>query len=89
MLFNFSLVLSSSAEILSSGLITSSSVTKSSFHITKLYVHMQKNKLAFTPKGKPILANKGTKSLNLYHPLLDLVITLSNVLILAPIVSPR
>ena len=40
-------------------------------------------------KGKPLLANKGTKSLNLHHLLLVLVITLTNAPHLAPIVSPR
>ena len=36
--------------------------------------------LSFATKGKSLLANKGTKSLNLLHPLLILVITLSNAL---------
>ena len=34
--------------------------------------------LSFAPKEKPPVANKGTKSLNLDHPLLILVITLDN-----------
>ena len=42
--------------------------------------------LPFAPKGKP---NKSTKSLNLLHPLLILVITKSNVNPLAPTMSPR
>ena len=44
--------------------------------------------LPFTPKSKPVLANKATnKSLNLLHIFLILVITLSSAPNLAPIMS--
>ena len=106
-LFSFRLVLSSSLEILSSGLplhfhlnmlvsffsslITSSFSTGQvslTYSIT-LHTHVEYN-LSFAPKGKPLWANKGTKSLDLFHPLLILVITLSNYdLPLYPIVSKR
>ena len=94
-LFNFSIVLISSAEILFSGLslhiyfailasflsslITSSSLTGQvslSYSMT-LRTHAEYN-LSFAPNGKSVLAKKGTKSLNLHHPLLILVIALSN-----------
>ena len=45
--------------------------------------------LPFAPKGKPLLAQKGIKSLNLHHPLLILVIPLSIATPLASIVSLR
>ena len=87
MLFNFSLILIFSEEILSSGLtlqvhltihtsFLSSLITFSSltgqvslpYSIT-LCTHAEYN-LPFASKGKPLLANKGTKYLNLHHPLL-------------------
>ena len=40
--------------------------------------------IIFAPKGKPLLDNKGTESLNLLHPLLFIVITLSTLPLLAP-----
>ena len=45
--------------------------------------------MSFATQGEPLLVNKGTKSLNLVHPLLVLVITLSTAPYLAPVVSPR
>ena len=53
-----------------------------------LSTHAEYN-LPLAPKDKPLLANKGTKSLNLNHPHLILVLSLSNAPSLAPIVSPR
>ena len=41
------------------------------------YVQMEYN-LPFAPKGKPLLLSKDTKSLNLLHTPLTLVITLSS-----------
>ena len=41
-----------------------------------LCMHAEYN-LALAPKDKPLLANKGTTPLNLLHPLMSLVITLS------------
>ena len=41
------------------------------------------------PKGKPLLANKDNKSLNIHHPPLVTVIILLNAPPLAPIVSKR
>ena len=106
MLFNFSLVLSSSAEVLSScllfniyliiltsflsSLIACSSLTGQvslSYSIT-LCTYTENN-LTIAPKGKPLLANKGTKYPNLLHPLLILVIPLSTAPSQAGIVSPR
>ena len=43
--------------------------------------------LSFASKGKPVLANKGTKSLNLLLPLQILVIILSTASPLTPLVS--
>ena len=73
-----------------SSLIWSSSLTGqvSLPYSTRLRTHAEYN-LPFAPKDKPLLANIETKSLNLNHPLLILVITLSNAPPLAPIVSPR
>ena len=51
-----------------------------------LHTHAEYN-LAFAPKGKPLLVCKGFRSLNLNHPLLILVITLSNALPLALVMS--
>ena len=105
-LFNFSLALSSSAEVLSLGLmlhihltilasfrsslITSSSITgqvSRPYSIT-LCTHAEYS-LSFAPKGRLVLANKSTKSLNLHHPLLIFLITLASTPRLSPIVSPR
>ena len=83
MVFNFSLVLSFSTEIIGSflySLITSSSLTGQNslpYSINAMY-KCRVFSLPFAPKGKPLLAKKGTKSLNLRHPLLIFVITLSN-----------
>ena len=49
-----------------------------------LHTHVEYN-LTFALKDKPLLASKGTKSLNLFHPLI-LIITLSNTLPPNPIV---
>ena len=73
MLFNFSLVLSSSAEILSSDRALLIQVI-----ILASFPHTEYN-LPFAPKGKLPLANKGTKPLNLHHPHLILVITMPSV----------
>lgn len=43
----------------------------------------------FTPKCKPLQANKRTKSLKILHPLLPFVITLPSAPPLAPTGSPR
>ena len=43
----------------------------------------------FYPKGKPLLVDKGTKSVNLLHSLLILVIPQSTAPSLAPILSPK
>lgn len=53
-----------------------------------LHTHAECN-LSFACKGKALQANKGTKSQNLHHPFLILVITLSNTPPLAPIVSDQ
>ena len=106
MLLNFSLVLNSSAEILSSdlalhtyltifasflsSLITSSSLTGHAllpYSIT-LRTHAEFYQ-PFANKGKLLLTNKSTKFLNLHHPLLILVVTLSTAPHLAPTASPR
>ena len=51
--------------------------------------HVEYN-LSFSPKSKALWANKDTKSLDLFHPLLILVITLSNHdPPLSPILSQR
>ena len=44
--------------------------------------------MLFVPKDKPLLTNKGNKSLNIRHPRLIHVITLSAALPLAPIMLP-
>ena len=104
MLFDISLILSSVAEILSPGrtlhiyltiialflssLITSSSLTghmSLPYSIT-LPSHAE-YKLSFAPKG--ILSKEGTKSLNLLHPLLILVIAQLTTSPPAPIFLPR
>lgn len=53
-----------------------------------LHTHAEYN-LPYTPKGKPLLANIDTKSLNLQHLLLILVVTLLTAPALAPAVFPR
>lgn len=103
MLLNFSLVFSSSPEILSSGLTFFNYVTINASFLSSLitwsfltsqvslpynlmlHTHVEYN-LTFALKGKPLLASKGTKSLNLFHPLI-LIITLSNTLPPNPIVD--
>ena len=45
--------------------------------------------LSFAPKGKSLLANKGTKSQSLHHPFLILFIPLVISPSVVPIVSPR
>ena len=83
MLFNFSLVLTLLiyltilASFLSS-LITCSSLTGQDWlpYSITLNTHAEHD-LPFASKGKPPLANKGTKSLNLLHLLLILVTTVS------------
>ena len=104
MLFNFSLVLSFSAEILlpdlaldihltiltsfiPSLILFSPLTSQASFsYSTMLLTHAEYN-LLFSLKGKPLLANKDTKSLNLLH--LILLIKLPTVPTASPIVSPR
>ena len=95
MLLNFSLVLSSSAETLYSGiklhlhltilasffsgLIPSSSLTgQVSLPCSIMLRTYPKYNLPFAPKGKPPLAYRGTKCLNLNLPLIIIVITLPN-----------
>ena len=103
---NFSLVLHSSAEILSSGptldihlIVLASSVFSliASFSLTEqvslpynitLCTHAEYN-VTFALKEKPLLANKGVKSLNLPYPLLILVIALSTAPPVALIVLPN
>ena len=101
MLFNFSQV-SFSTEIKLSGLvlhilasvffrlITSSALTHqvSLPNSVMLRTHAEDN-LSFAPKGKSPLAKKDTKSLNLLHPLLIFVATLSITPPVAHTVSPR
>ena len=53
-----------------------------------LRTHAEDN-LSFAPKGKSPLAKKDTKSLNLLHPLLIFVTTLSIKPPVAHTVSPR
>ena len=48
-----------------------------------------RNIMSSAPKDKPLLANKGFKSLNVLHPLLILITTLSNASLVALIVSSR
>ena len=100
-LFSFSLVLGSSAEILSglklhlhltilvlflSGPITSSFLTgQVSLPCSiMLPAHAQKN-LPFAPDSKTVLANKGTKTINLLHSFLILVSILSTAGLVTPI----
>ena len=92
-----SLILSSSGEMLSSGLTKHINLTII-HHLTTSIIPLQYDhiflfnwpslasltsikqhyvNLPFASKGKPLLANKSTESLNLLHPILILVITLS------------
>ena len=72
--------------------MTSSSLTGqvSLTHSITLCTHREFN-LPFAPADRPVLTNKGTKSLNLLYSHLIPVIALSTVPPppLAPIVSPR
>ena len=102
-LFNFSLALSSSAEISSipmlhihltilasflSSQITSSSLTGQVSLPYSMTLHTHAvYNLPFASVSKSLLSNKGNKSLNLHHPLLILAITLSNETPVAPILS--
>ena len=49
---------------------------------------MRNVNMLFVPKDKPLLTNKGNKSLNIRHPRLIHVITLPAALPLAPIMLP-
>ena len=71
-------------------LITTSTLTD---HVSlpnsvMLRTHAEYN-MSFAPKGKSLLAKKGTKSLNLLHPFLIFVTTLSIAPPVAHTVSPR
>ena len=92
-LFNFSLGVSFSTEILSSGLTVNIHLTILSSFLYCLITSSSSNdqvslpysitlcyveyNLLFAAKGKLQVANKGTKSLNAHHPLLIKVIALS------------
>ena len=105
MLFNFSLVLSPTAKILSSGLTLHIHLTILGSFLSSLITSflngqvslpynitlrtLAEYNLPLAPNGKPLLVKKGIKSLNLHHPLLILVIALSNAPLLAPIVSTK
>ena len=70
-------------------LITSYSLA---FQVSLSYSKMLRTNVqynVFAPKGKPLLANKDTNSLNLPNPLLIFVITLSTAPPLASNVPPR
>lgn len=94
MFFNFSLVLNFPKEILSSCLMLhihltilvsfiSSQIKSSSTGQVSLpcsitvYTHLEYN-LPVVPKGKPLLANRDTESVNFHHLFLIIVITLSD-----------
>ena len=102
MLFNFNLFLSPNAKILSSWFSSNhpciTPLQSNHFFVFNwqtsipcsitISTHAKYN-LPFAPKDKPLIANKGTKSLTLHHPHLILGIGLSNAPPLSPIESTR